>query len=791
MTLTELRPVTDPAPRGPAPERQVRPPGIRRRATALIPTEVALVVLTLVTTASYARVFHGWDWFRQLGTLALASHLLAIACRRAGWGVITSTVAGLAGLAVALSLVFYQGASALGLPTRTTWRLAGDDLSTAWDAFANAVPLIAAERGYLLAAGVGVWLAAWFADGFAFRARAGFESVLPAGILFVFASAVAANRLRVMFAVLWLAATFVVLLLHRVLRQETSSGWLAASRNPSPTPPALRVGGAIAVIAVLAGGIIGPRLPGAGDKALIDTTNDNSSRTTLSPIVELKGRLTGQSTVEAFRVVSAVPSYWRITALPDFNGRTWTSRAKVRDADGRLGGGLSDTIGGTEVQQTITISGLKQIWLPAAYSPVGVTGADGITYDSKTSSLVSKEDDPQGLNYVVTSVLPTDIDAELLQAAVETPTGEVAERNLALPEDFPDELVAEAERIVSEAQARTPYDKALVLQSFFRDNFEYDLSFRAGHSDAIIQQFLAERRGYCEQFAGTYAAFARALGIPARVAIGFTQGELQPDGSYKVLGRHAHAWPELYFEGVGWVPFEPTPGRGNPATVQYTGVQPAQDEGGGVGGAPATTTTIVTASTLPNGAEVPPDDLAGSSSTTLAPQEVEGRNGGSSTWLLRLALVLLLAIGLAVAWLAGLAALRRARRDQRRRHADNPAERVLVAWAEAAETLQRTGKGPAPSETPLEYADRAGRSAGVPTEAFHQLALDTTMAGYAAGGVEREAVQRSTATVAAIERSIHERTPFVERLKWAADPRTAFAGLFTSSRERATAGHSG
>ena len=789
MTLTELRPVTEAASRGPAPERQVRPPGIRRRATALIPTEVALVVLTLVTTASYARVFEGWEWFRQLGTLAVASHLLAIACRRAGWGVVTSTVAGLAGLTVALSLVFYQSVSAVGLPTRSTWRLAGDDLSTAWDAFANAVPLIPAERGYLLAAGVGVWLAAWFADGFAFRARAGFEAVLPAGILFVFASAVAADRLRVVFAALWLATTFVVLLLHRVLRQETSSGWLAASRNPSPTPPALRVGGAIALIAVVAGGIAGPMLPGAGDKALVDTTNDSTSRTTLSPIVELKGRLTGQSTVEAFTVQSAVPSYWRITALPDFNGRTWTSRAKVRDADGTLGGGFDESIGGTEVQQTFTITGLKQIWLPAAFAPINVSGADGITYDSKSSSLVSKEDDPRGLTYQVTSVIPN-FPVEVLQAAVAPATGDVADRNLLLPDDFPAELVDEAQRIVDDAGARTPYDKALALQSFFRDNFQYDLSFRAGHSDEIIQQFLDERRGYCEQFAGTYAAFARALGLPARVAIGFTHGEVQPDGSYKVLGRHAHAWPEVYFEGVGWVQFEPTPGRGNPAAVQYTGVQPAQDDGGGGAGAPATTTTIVTASTLPTGAEVPPEDLAGASSTTLAPQQVAGSSGGGPRWLLRLGLVVLVAVGVAMAWLAGLAALRRARRDQRRRHAGSPADRVLVAWAEAAETLRRTGKGPAPSETPLEYADRAGRSAGVPTEAFHQLALDATMAGYAADGVDPDAVQRSTATVAAIEHSIHERTPFTERLRWAADPRTAFAGLFTTSGERATAGHS-
>ena len=62
---------------------------------------------------------------------------------------------------------------------------------------------------------------------------------------------------------------------------------------------------------------------------------------------------------------------------------------------------------------------------------------------------------------------------------------------------------------------------------------------------------------------------------------------------------------------------------------------------------------------------------------------------------------------------------------------------------------------------------------GVSPELVHQLAADTTAAGYAADGVEQDAVQRSTATVAAIEHAINERTALTERLKWAADPRTA------------------
>ena len=101
-----------------------------------------------------------------------------------------------------------------------------------------------------------------------------------------------------------------------------------------------------------------------------------------------------------------------------------------------------------------------------------------------------------------------------------------------------------------------------------------------------MRRFLAQRRRYCEQFAGTYAAFARVLGLPSRVAIGFTPGEQRDDGRYYVQDKHAHAWPEIYFDRVGWVPFEPTPGRGSPGAERYTGVAAAQADGGGVATGP-------------------------------------------------------------------------------------------------------------------------------------------------------------------------------------------------------------
>ena len=172
---------------------------------------------------------------------------------------------------------------------------------------------------------------------------------------------------------------------------------------------------------------------------------------------------------------------------------------------------------------------------------------------------------------------------------------------------------------------------------------------RAGHDEDAIRSFLDARRGYCEQFAGTYAAFARSIGLPARVAVGFTPGELT-DGVYVVRGQHAHAWPEVWFEGIGWVPFEPTPGRGAPGAQSYTFVEPQQSTEGDSPSSSATTAVPGGASastSLPSG-----EDLAG-----LIPGELGGNveavgfsDPGESVWPRRMLIALAAVAVAALLW---------------------------------------------------------------------------------------------------------------------------------------------
>src|SRR5262249_25024852 len=113
-----------------------------------------------------------------------------------------------------------------------------------------------------------------------------------------------------------------------------------------------------------------------------------------------------------------------------------------------------------------------------------------------------------------------------------------------------------------------PYQMAVRLQDWFRHtgHFQYKLQAKPDDGKNALVDFLTRghggRVGSCQQFASAYAVMARTLGIPSRVVVGFLQPTAADDGDWVYSSWDLHAWPELYFQGSGWVRFEPTPGHG-------------------------------------------------------------------------------------------------------------------------------------------------------------------------------------------------------------------------------------
>ncbi|HET9631741.1 MAG TPA: transglutaminaseTgpA domain-containing protein [Terrabacter sp.] len=163
-----------------------------------------------------------------------------------------------------------------------------------------------------------------------------------------------------------------------------------------------------------------------------------------------------------------------------------------------------------------------------------------------------------------------------------------------------------------------PLDKAIAIQNHLRDTSTYTYTLDLGEplrdSDGRlldpIQNFYQTRRGYCVQFATAMIMLARAQGIPARMAIGFLPGQLSGE-QYVVRASDAHAWPELYFQGFGWLRFEPTPGvrTGTPPPYAVLGGDTGASRGGrevtdkatsgGATSAPSTPTRVTVAPVKP------------------------------------------------------------------------------------------------------------------------------------------------------------------------------------------------
>lgn len=150
------------------------------------------------------------------------------------------------------------------------------------------------------------------------------------------------------------------------------------------------------------------------------------------------------------------------------------------------------------------------------------------------------------------------------------------------------------------ATAGSPYEAALAVETWLRLNggFRYDEQPPRVAGEPLARFVLDQKRGYCQHFAGAMAVMLRMLGVPARVAVGFTSGR-NDEGEWVVSDTDAHAWVEAWFDGHGWLPFDPTPGRGT-FTASYTVASDSPTAAralgrGAIGDVPPATTDTTTA----------------------------------------------------------------------------------------------------------------------------------------------------------------------------------------------------
>uniref|UniRef100_UPI00187800AD transglutaminaseTgpA domain-containing protein n=1 Tax=Nocardioides lijunqiniae TaxID=2760832 RepID=UPI00187800AD len=248
----------------------------------------------------------------------------------------------------------------------------------------------------------------------------------------------------------------------------------------------------------------------------------------------------------------------RLVTLERYDGRQWT--AATRFAPLGTGGdrALPDGDRVSEATVEVALDELAGGWLPSPGRPRLVSDRDALV--DPTTGTVYTPEDTDGLGYEVTGTFDDPPDAALAAASV--PTRGVG-RYLDLPE-LPFALSEYAARVTR--GARTPYEQATAIQDEIRGDAKLSPRAISGSAMWRIEAFLVgkpgepgARVGTSEQFATAFALVARANGLPSRVVVGFRPGTSQDDGSRLVTGADAFAWPEVYFDGPGWVPFSPSP----------------------------------------------------------------------------------------------------------------------------------------------------------------------------------------------------------------------------------------
>jgi hypothetical protein len=462
----------------------------------------------------------------------------------------------------------------------------------------------------------------------------------------------------------------------------------------------------------------------------------------------------------------------RLAVLPDWDGVTWHMDADYRDA-GRVlppvtpppgsDKALPTTYPPLTVEERITVEALRGRLLPAVAAPTRVDGLR-VAYDQSNGTLLDNAPVAAGTTYTVTSVNPS-VDVNQLVAA-DVPNGDAVARYLTVGPSVPTDLSQFAQKVV--AGESSPYLRAIALQSFMQEHYRFAADAPSGHAYPNLRFFLLDdpslggQRGTSEQFAAAFAALGRLLGLPTRVVVGFHV----PAGGGTVTAADAAAWPEVLFDGIGWVPFDPLPPPNTPARAvepEFLPPPPASSPP-----PPSVTPSPITASESPSG------------TPGAAAAPASGQSAGS----------LFSSVGIGVASVLVLALLAvmvlRAAQTRRRVSSGDPARRVVGAWQEVVDGLVLAGRAPPPHLAAVEVADYAALVvANVPGRRHaHRLrpavpelsGLAQTVNAVAFGGRTvfdpDESVAASAASRAlAFRKALYRQRPWWRRALWWVDPR--------------------
>ncbi|MEO8106947.1 MAG: DUF3488 and transglutaminase-like domain-containing protein [Actinomycetes bacterium] len=699
------------------------------------PTLAAAGAVTLTALALSPTLSDG-PWVLSSLLVIAATALLgggARALTLPGWLVITIQAVG---LIVVLTWLFARDVAGGGfLPGADVWRTFGELINQGSVVIEQEVAPVSVTPpvGFLVVGGIA--LIAWAVDAIAVTSRQATLAGVPLLALYLVPATVLPDGVP---WPLFMAAGvgWLILLLEDGRLQMSRWGRPIEGGSDTAAPSVggtgRRLGAAALTVAVIVpvilpslddgrfgGGSGGDGQDGNGS----GSSAGESSIVKINPITDLQRDLTrAEDTEVLFYTTDAVtPEYLRIATLDQFDGDTWTLEDMRAPDDQQAAAGLpippglAEGVSRSEVTYDVTVGALDTPRLPLPY-PVTSVAIDGDwRWDEQTFDIFSPVENGTAFNQSYrANALAIEPTVTQLRAAPKPNSS--LNGLLQLPVDIDDRLTPLAAAVTE--GATTDYDRALALQNWFLTEFDYSLDTVDGNGTDALEAFLEDRSGYCEQFSATMALMARTLDIPSRVQVGFTPGERVDSDeaadaqTWLVTVHDAHSWPELWFEGVGWVRFEPTPGGGDGGAAPAYAPPPVAPDNGqsgngkGNGGREGDIVLRRGGSDINNRSGSPSDlrDLLeanrgrGEFGASTLP---ENRNDESSAiwlWLLLLSAAGAVAAAPKVAQVAA----------HRRRWAGvaSPSGAFAAAWADVLDAAADVDLRAAPTETPRDLATR-------------------------------------------------------------------------------------
>ncbi len=711
-------------------------------------------LLLTVSALFYSRVFDGPGWVGPVIGSVLMAGALSVVLARTGMGRWFRVLAlGIVGVLFVILAVILP-ATSFGGPNAIGSALYGSTIDGWRNALENTLPIdtgVAEPLGFVTVLG---WLAGALTGSMVTRSERSALPVVPPVVFAAISLPLAApNGVATYLLIVALVGAALLLALVRAVPQATLTG-PARERvtefvGERMLSERLIAGAPVLLALAFLAPLIVLVLPSADDP--FDPrrlrNEEVQSASAVNPLSQLKSQR--ETSTRAFLLELPAPpsaqffNRMALVSLENYDGANWTTDSTYSATSADITPSIDVAVETIRVQQVVEILDDTAPWIPAA-QPVSRIEADDVWYDEVSGSLLNRSDE-ENRTYTVISRVAAPLNDQLMTAIVDR----TDQRYTMLPPTI--DLESPLNALVAEIEGTSDYERLLSLEELLRDNFTLVVEEPSGTALGRVEEFLEQGEGYRDQFVSAFAIAARLQAFPTRITVGYRIAEQNEDSTLvfldTVTSEDYDAWPEVLFEGIGWVAFDPVPFVSGEAGAN------ADDA-----------TEIPEGTATASGPR--PEERDPEEDSELDEDEA---GAGATVRVLVASGLFLVVFPLMLLIMVAIAKLVRRRYRQK---LEDPTDRVLAGWQESKDRLLEAGIDIRPDMTIKEIVALSRRELGVHASAsLSALAPYVTTTIYSPDAPAASAADAVWEEVEMFDRQLNETRSRTQNIKAKVDPR--------------------